>query len=576
MDIEHSKLVLDDFAQETNQTASKIKKKWIGYIIFRNRVMATLGIIKTIGIHPKLSEHTRYVEGINMIVQWHDQHEGNKTREHRQKILDIARWATLKLAEKRGEPPSFPPTVPHTLYKDILLQENYSTPSFLLIAYFIAILRYKITSPHDCRMVFPVVGALVENSTKNIKFPKSPRMIACVQLPGDSEKKMIKWYTELALKGPEGTMNIPEYIFYLLLEHDTAGQDENSVQSMKASKMFIDGEGQKEEPIVKLELTNGKIATTPRTRKRKGRSTKTLASAEAKTSSTNSSTPKDDDNETEEFAPPSADMWIQTNDSAQKGDQEQKTDGLEGEQGGIDKSDDPFQTFDAPGKKLERQLDNAAYQSGTQDDDTTSDDNDNDEDYTDGKTAKKPKLASPKPDRSKKKKANEPKDTLLARLNNDGHSDLRTEVISAVDFFVKAVATMNVKMRKEVEYIQQQYTNPTPCTKAMQNILEENTEIVKKTALQFGIKNLHKSMDGVDHSLNQQKENENTTEIANETDGPQVQSGTPVKNSGASKKKLTRLLRRRVGGKEDQQGRLREVIDCNFASSRSMCLQLVF
>ena len=102
MDIEHSKLVLDDFAQETSQTASKIKKKWIGYIIFRNRVMATLGIIKTIGIHPKLSNQTKYVEGIEMIVQWHDQHDGNKTKQHRQTILDIARWATLKLAEKRG------------------------------------------------------------------------------------------------------------------------------------------------------------------------------------------------------------------------------------------------------------------------------------------------------------------------------------------------------------------------------------------------------------------------------------------------------------------------------------------
>ena len=102
MDIEHSKLVLDDFAQETSQTASKIKKKWIGYIIFRNRVMATLGIIKTIGIHPKLSNQTKYVEGIEMIVQWHDQHDGNKTKQHRQTILDIARWATLKLAEKKG------------------------------------------------------------------------------------------------------------------------------------------------------------------------------------------------------------------------------------------------------------------------------------------------------------------------------------------------------------------------------------------------------------------------------------------------------------------------------------------
>ena len=119
-------------------------------------------------------------------------------------------------------------------------------------------------------------------------------MIACVQLPGDSEKKMIKWYTELALKGQEDTMNIPEYIFYLLLEHDIAGQDKNSVQSMQAAEMFINGEGQNMKPIVKLELTDGKIIATPRPRKRKGRSTKTLASAEANTSSTNdtSSTPK--------------------------------------------------------------------------------------------------------------------------------------------------------------------------------------------------------------------------------------------------------------------------------------------
>ena len=530
MDIEHSKLVLDDFAQETNQTASKIKKKWIGYIIFRNRVMATLGIIKTVGLHPKLSKQTKYVEGIKMIVQWHDQHEGNKTKQHRQTILDIARWATLKLAEKKGLPPSFPPIVPHTLYKDILLQENYSTPSFLLIAYFIAILRYKITSPHDCRTVFKVVGALVENSTKNINFPKSPRMIACVQLPGDSEKKMIKWYTELALKGQEGTMDIPEYIFYLLLEHDIAGQDKNSVQSMQAAEMFINGEGQNMKPIVKLELTDGKIITTPQTRKRKGRSTKTLASAEANTSSTNdtSSTPKENDNETEAFAPPSADMWIQPNDSAQKGDQEQKTDDQEGGQGVIDKSNEQFLTFDAPGRRnLTKQLSTAANPS-TDDDVEYCSPEDKDDDYTPAKEKKKVARA--------KKKDSDPQDTLLERLNNDVHGDLGTEVISAVEVFVKAVAMMNVKMRKEVEHIRQKYTNPTPCTKPIQDILEESTKIVKKTALQFGIKNLHKSKDGVDHSLNQQKENENSTDIANETDGPQVPSGTPVKNSGASKR----------------------------------------
>ena len=46
------------------------------------------------------------------------------------------------------------------------------------------------------------------------------------------------------VKGEEGTMHIPEYIFYLLLEHDTAGHDENAVQSMKASDFFINGEGQ--------------------------------------------------------------------------------------------------------------------------------------------------------------------------------------------------------------------------------------------------------------------------------------------------------------------------------------------
>ena len=540
MDIEHSKLVLDDFAQETNhKTASKIKKKWIGYIIFRNRVMATLGIIKTVGIHPKLSKQTKYVEGIKVIMQWHDQHEGVKTKQHRQTILDIARWATLKLAEKKRVPPSFPPSVPHTLYKDILLQENYSTPSFLLIAYFIAILRYKITSPHDCRTVFKVVGALVENSTKNITFPKSPRMIACVQLPGDSEKKMIKWYTELALKEQEGTMDIPEYIFYLLLEHDIAGQDENSVQSMRAAEMFINGEGQNMKPIVKLELTDGKIITTPQPRKRKGRSAKTLASAEANTSSTNdtSSTPKENDNETEAFAPPSADMWIQPKNSAQKGDQEQKTDNQEGGQGIIDKSNEQFPTFDAPGRRnLTKQMSTAAKPSADRDVEYSSpEDKDKDEDYIDGnyKPAKKKKQSR----KSTKKKDIDPQDTLLERLNNDVHDDLRTEVISAVEVFVKAVAMMNVKMRKEVEHIQQTYTNPTPCTKPIQDILEESTKIVKKTAQQFGIKNLHKSKDGVDHSLNQQKENENSTDIANETDGPQVQSGTPVKISDASKRK---------------------------------------
>ena len=136
-----------------------------------------------------------------------------------------------------------------------------------------------------------------------------------------------------------------------------------------------------------------------------------------------------------------------------------------------------------------------------------------------------------------KKKDSDPQDTLLERLNNDVHGDLGTEVISAVEVFVKAVAMMNVKMRKEVEHIRQKYTNPTPCTKPIQDILEESTKIVKKTALQFGIKDLHKSKDGVDHSLNQQKENENSTEIANETDGLQVPSGTPDKNSGASKRK---------------------------------------
>ena len=536
MDIEHSKLVLDDFAQETSQTASKIKKKWIGYIIFRNRVMATLGIIKTIGIHPKLSNQTKYVEGIEMIVQWHDQHDGNKTKQHRQTILDIARWATLKLAEKKGVPPSFPPSVPHTLYKDILLQENYSTPSFLLIAYFIAILRYKITSPHECTTVFKVVGALVENSTKNINFPKSPRMIACVQLPGDSEKKMIKWYTELALKGQEGTMNIPEYIFYLLLEHDIAGQDKNSVQSMQAAEMFINGEGQNMKPIVKLELTDGKIIATPRPRKRKGRSTKTLASAEANTSSTNdtSSTPKKNDNETEAFAPPSGDMWVQQNDSAQKGGQKQKTDDQEGGQGVRNKSNEQLITFDAPGgRNLTNQMSTEANPSAG-DDDGYSSPEDKDEDYKDEEytPAKKKKQAAPP-----KKKDSDPQDTLLKRLNNGLHGDLGTEVFSAVEVFVKAVAMMNVKMRKEVEHIQQKYTNSTPCTETMQDILEESTKIVKKTALQFGIKDLHKSKDGVDHSLNQQKEDENSTEIAKETDGLQVPSGTPVKNSGASKRK---------------------------------------
>ena len=536
MDIEHSKLVLDDFAQETSQTASKIKKKWIGYIIFRNRVMATLGIIKTIGIHPKLSNQTKYVEGIEMIVQWHDQHDGNKTKQHRQTILDIARWATLKLAEKKGVPPSFPPSVPHTLYKDILLQENYSTPSFLLIAYFIAILRYKITSPHECTTVFKVVGALVENSTKNINFPKSPRMIACVQLPGDSEKKMIKWYTELALKGQEGTMNIPEYIFYLLLEHDIAGQDKNSVQSMQAAEMFINGEGQNMKPIVKLELTDGKIIATPRPRKRKGRSTKTLASAEANTSSTNdtSSTPKKNDNETEAFAPPSGDMWVRPNDSAQKGGQEQKTDNQEGGQGVRNKSNEQLITFDAPGgRNLTNQMSTEANQS-TDDDVEYSSPEDKDEEYKDEEyTPAKKKKQAARP----KKKNSDPQDTLLERLNNDLHGDLGTEVFSAVEVFVKAVAMMNVKMRKEVEHIQQKYTNSTPCTKTMQDILEESTKIVKKTALQFGIKDLHKSKDGVDHSLNQQKENENSTEIAKETDGLQVPSGTPVKNPGASKRK---------------------------------------
>ena len=513
MDIEHSKLVLDDFAKETKQTASKIKKKWIGYIIFRNRVMATLGIIKTVGIHPKLSKQTKYVEGINMIVQWHDQNEGNKTKKHRQKILDIARWATLKLAEKNGVPPSSPPSVPHTLYKDILLQENCSTPSFLLIAYFIAILRYKITSPHDCRTVFKVVGTLVENSTKNINFPRSPRMIACVQLPGDTEKKMIKWYTELALKGQEGTMNIPEYIFYLLLEHDIAGQDKNSVQSMQAAEMFISGEGRNMKPIVKLELMDGKIIATPQTRKRKGRSTKTLASAEANTSSTNdtSSTPKENDNDTEVFAPPSADMWDQPNDSAQKGDQEQKTDDQEGGQG------EQFATFDAPdGRNLTKQLDTAANPSAYDNADYSSPDDKDDEEYTPAKKKKPPTSSN-----STKKKDIDTQDTLLERLNNDVDRDLRTEIISAVELFVTSVATMNVKFRNEVEYIEQNYTDPTPRTKPMQDILEENTKIVKKTAQQFGIKILHKSKDDVDRSLNQQKENEkNSVDSKRASDTP--------------------------------------------------------
>ena len=361
-------------------------------------------------------------------------------------------------------------------------------------------------------------------------------MIACVQLPGDSEKKMIKWYTELALKGQEGTMNIPEYIFYLLLEHDIAGQDKNSVQSMQAAEMFINGEGQNMKPIVKLELTDGKIITTPRTRKRKGRSTKTLASAEANTSSTNdtSSTPKKNDNETEAFAPPSGDMWVRPNDSAQKGGQEQKTDNQEGGQGVRNKSNEQLITFDAPGgRNLTNQMSTEANPSAGDDDEYSSPE-DKDEDYKDEEytPAKKKKQAAPP-----KKKDSDPQDTLLKRLNNGLHGDLGTEVFSAVEVFVKAVAMMNVKMRKEVEHIQQKYTNSTPCTETMQDILEESTKIVKKTALQFGIKDLHKSKDGVDHSLNQQKENENSTEIAKETDGLQVPSGTPVKNSGASKRK---------------------------------------
>ena len=361
-------------------------------------------------------------------------------------------------------------------------------------------------------------------------------MIACVQLPGDSEKKMIKWYTELALKGQEGTMNIPEYIFYLLLEHDIAGQDKNSVQSMQAAEMFINGEGQNMKPIVKLELTDGKIIATPRPRKRKGRSTKTLASAEANTSSTNdtSSTPKKNDNETEAFAPPSGDMWVRPNDSAQKGDQEQKTDDQEGGQGVRNKSNEQLITFDAPGgRNLTNQMSTEANPSAGDDDEYSSPE-DKDEDYKDEEytPAKKKKQAAPP-----KKKDSDPQDTLLKRLNNGLHGDLGTEVFSAVEVFVKAVAVMNVKMRKEVEHIQQKYTNSTPCTKTMQDILEESTKIVKKTALQFGIKDLHKSKDGVDHSLNQQKENENSTEIAKETDGLQVPSGTPVKNPGASKRK---------------------------------------
>ncbi len=496
--------------------------------------MATLGIIKTVGIHPKLSKQTKYVEGINMIVQWHDQIEGNKTKIHRQNILDIARWATLKLAEKNGVQPGSPPSVPHTLYKEILLQENYSTPSFLLIAYFIAILRYKITSPHDCSTVFKVVGALVENTTKNIKFPRSPRMIACVQLPGDTEKKMIKWYTELALKGQEGTMNIPEYIFYLLLEHDIAGQDKNSVLSMKAAEMFISGEGQNVKPIVKLELKDGKIIATPQTKKRKGRSTRTLASADTSSTNDTSSTPKENDNDTEVFAPPSADMWEQQNDSAQKGDQDQKIDDQEGGQG------EQFATFDAPrdGRNLTDQLATVANASASDNADDTSPYDKDDEDYTPAPAkaapAKRKKL--PTSNNSAKKKNVDTQDTLLARLNNDVHSDVGKEVISAVEVLVKAVAMMNVKMRKEVENIRQKYTDSTPYTKPIQDILEESTEIVKKTALQFGIKNLHKSKDGVDHSVNQQKENENSTDIAIETNGPQVQSGTTVKKSVPSKR----------------------------------------
>ena len=272
------------------------------------------------------------------------------------------------------------------------------------------------------------------------------------------------------------------------------------------------------------------------------RAVKTLASAEANTSSTNdtSSTPKENDNETEAFAPPSADMWIQPNDCAQKGDQEQKTDDQEGGQGVIDKSNEQFPTFDAPGRRnLTKQLSTAANPSADDDVEYSSpedkDEDYKDDDYTPAKEKKQ--VAPPTSSNSTKKKDIDPQDTLLERLNNDVHGALGTEVISAVEVFVKAVAMMNVKMRKEVEHIQQKYTNSTPCTKTMQDILEESTKIVKKTALQFGIKNLHKSKDGVDHSLNQQKENENSTDIANETDGLQVPSGTPVKNSGASKRK---------------------------------------
>ena len=85
-------------------------------------------------------------------------------------------------------------------------------------------------------------------------------------------------------------------------------------------------------------------------------------------------------------------MWIQPNDSAQKGDQEQKTDDQEGGEGVINKSNEQFPTFDAPGRRnLTKQLSTAANQS-TDDDVEYSSPEDKDEDYkNDGYTPAKEK-----------------------------------------------------------------------------------------------------------------------------------------------------------------------------------------
>ena len=82
---------MDDFAHDTVDKALKIKKKWIAFVILRNRLLDTLRALKNVGLFPKISTGLKYIKGIDDIV---DYHNGKRNREQTQKILNIAKWAS--------------------------------------------------------------------------------------------------------------------------------------------------------------------------------------------------------------------------------------------------------------------------------------------------------------------------------------------------------------------------------------------------------------------------------------------------------------------------------------------------